>query len=254
MTRTPELAPFRVFEACRQGLLLLGLHANAMVRMGLIPFAIVCVNSVLLNYFSAAPVTPLQNFIYGLPGIAAMGWMIFGCVRLWLLNETPQAPQTDMVTRTRLLQATVIAYVLWKALMAGYEHIFIALINPEELLKNPDALNQRAGAQVALMAMLGIMLWALRFRLAPVLTAVDYSLRDYANRARGFMISLRMLGLVLICVEFPKILLLSPLLGAGTPDVLLMLIGNAATFVLELWLFAAFAAALKEMMGARTRA
>ncbi len=248
MTRTPELAPFRVFEACRQGLLLLGLHAGTLARMGMIPFAVVCINALLIAQF-ASPVTPLQNFIFGLPGIAAMGWMIFGSVRLWVLGEQAAAPQTDLPTRLRLLQATVIAYILWKALMAGYEHIFITVANPEELLKNPDAFNDRAGVQVAIMVMLGIVLWALRFRLAPVLTAVDYSLRDYARRARGFMISLRLLGLVLICAEFPKILLLSPLIGAGTPDLLLMLIGNAATFVLELWLFAAFVAALKEMTG-----
>lgn len=126
------------------------------------------------------------------------------------------------------------------------------LANPEELLKNPEAFNDKAGAQFLLLIMLGVVLWALRFRLAPVLTAVDYPLRDYVERARGFMLSLRLLGLVLVCVEFPKILLLSPLLQAGTPEVMVMLIGNAATFVFELWLFAAFCAALKMMMkGAR---
>lgn len=246
MTRLPELPPFRVFEACRQGLLLLGTHGATMARMAIVPFAILCVNTLLIAQFGGK-VGPLQNFIYGLPGIAATGWMVFTCTRLWLLGETPAAPQTDIITRARLFQATVVTYVLWKALMAGYEYLFIVLINPQDLLQNPEALNDKTGAQVALMATLGFLLWALRFRLAPVLTAVDYPLRDYIARARGFGLSLRLLGLVLVCVEFPKILLLSPLLQAGTPDIMLLLIGNAATFALELWLFASFTSALKQM-------
>lgn len=247
MTRTPELPPFRVFEACRQGLLLLGLHGATLAKMAIVPFAILCVNTLLIAQFGGR-ITPLQNFIYGLPGIAAMGWMIFTSVRLWLLGETPATPQTDIITRARLFQTTIVTYLLWKAMMAGYEQLFITLINPQAVLDNPEAFNDKSGAQVALMAVLGFLLWALRFRLAPVLTAVDYPLRDYIARARGFMLSLRLLGLVLVCVEFPKILLLSPLLHAGTPDIMVALIGNAATFALELWLFAAFTAALKEML------
>lgn len=247
MTRTPELAPFRVFDACRQGLLLLGTHGRIMLRLGVIPFAIVCVNAVAISLLGGT-VSPVQNFIYGLPGLAAMGWMIFACVRLWVLGETPSAPQADPLTRMRLLQATLVTYLLWKALMTGYEQVFFTLVNPEELLKNPQAFNDQTGTQVLIMCMLSIMLWALRFRLAPVLSALDYPLRDYIDRAGGLMISLRLLGLVLLCVEFPKILLIGPLLRAGTPDLLLMLIGNAATFTLEILLFAAFTAALKEMM------
>ncbi len=246
--RHTPLAGFSVFETCKQGLMLLGTHAGVMVRLAAVPFAIVCINALLISQISGR-VSPVQNFVYGLPGIAATAWVIFACVRLWLLGETPASLQTDTTTRARLLQTTIVTYALWKALMAGYEQIFLMLANPAELMENPDAFNDRTGVQFAIMVMLGVILWALRFRVAPVLAAVDYPLMDYVRRASGFMISLRYLGLVLMCVEFPKILIVSPLLQEGVPDTLFLVIGNAVTFVLELWLFAAFTVALKTMMG-----
>lgn len=254
MTRTPELAPFRVIEACRQGLLLLGLHGRAMARLCALPLAIVCLNAVLIGV-SADNVTPLQNFTYGLPGIAATGWAVFACVRLWVLGETQPAAPTVLMARddrARLAHTTIVTYLLWKAMMAGCEQIIALLIRPEELLQDANALAGNTNGQMIGMVLLGVTLWALRFRVAPVLAAVDFPLRDYARRATGAMLSWRLLGVVLVCVELPKLLLFAPVVNAQAPGLVLLLYGNAVTFVLELWLFASFTAALKAMMsGAR---
>lgn len=247
MTRTPELAPFRVFEACRQGLLLLGLHGQTMWRLCALPLAIVCINALLIGVL-VKDVTPLQNFIYGLPGLAATAGAVFYCVRLWVFGETPAAPLTDLATRARLLQNTVVTYLLWKAFMAASDQVVASMINPEALIADPNIATQHPNGQAFGMVMLGIALWALRYRVAPVLAAVDFSLRDYIRRAGGVMLSWRLLGVVLICVEFPKSLLLLPMVASHVPDLLLLIYGNLITFGLELWLFASFTAALKIMI------
>ncbi len=248
MTRLPAYASFRVFDACRLGFGMMADHAVALARIGAVPLAIVCANTLLITQIEDAG-TPVRNFLFGLPALAATGWMIFASVRLWALGETPAALRDDKDARAGMLQATVIAYILWKALVTAYEQVLaLSIPDPAQALQNPEGLALPPGAQILLMAFVGVLLWALRFRAVPVLTALGYPVRDYARRATGFMLSLRLLGLVMVCVEFPRMLIIAPLLKSGLGGVSLLVIGNAVTFVLELWLFAAFTAALRIMM------
>lgn len=246
MTRTPPLAPFTIFDACRQGFYLMADNASLIARMAVIPLMIVCINAAMIG--AAGGVTPLKGFIFGLPSFAATAWMIFLCVRLWMLGEIPTAPVDAPHVRRQMLQTTIVTYMLWKALTSAYDQVMITVVDPMKAIEDPAAYQGDTGLQLLLMALLGVLLWALRFRVVPVLAAVGYPLGDYARRATGFMLSLRLLALVLICVEFPRMLILSPL-AAGTVDsIIVLLIGNALTFVLEIWLFASFTAALKTMM------
>lgn len=252
MPRMHPLAPFRIFDTVQTALRLVTANASVLARLGAMPLLVVCLNAAAIA--ATGGTTPLQSFIYGLPAIFATGYMMFLATRLWLLGELPAFPVDAPATRRAHMQASVIAYTLWKALGAIYDQIMITVFNPPALLENPDALNANPGLQVLFMAMSGILLWALRFRVVPVLAAVGYPLRDYVRRANGFAISFRLLALVMICVEMPRALLLSPLLAdSSVPALIVLPAGNAVTFILEIWLFAAFCVALKTMLTEKTR-
>ncbi len=192
---------------------------------------------------------PLRLFLASLPLFILTAWFLGAAVRHWLLGETPANPIDPPAERRALLQVSVITYILWKALVAVYEQTLVHLADPETLMADPARLQEQPGAQLLLMIMMGVLFWALRFRLLPVLAAVGYPLRDYIIRANSFMLSLRMLGLVLVCVEFPKALILATLFTGGTTGVVLVTVQHILTLILEVWLFAAFVVALRQMLG-----
>lgn len=247
MSRRPSsLAPFSVFDTCRMALRLVADSRTLLLRMGLPALVAAVATGAVLS--QATDMNPLRLFIFSLPLYALTAWFLGGAVRHWLLGETPGNPVDDAPTRRALLQASVITFVLWKALVAIYEQLLVYYVDPAAL-SDPTQLQTNPAVQLPLMMVAGLLFWALRFRLLPVLAAVGYPMKDYAVRASSFMLSFRILGLVLVCVELPSALILTTIASAAKSMPLLIILQQPLRLVLETWLFAAFAVALRQMLG-----
>jgi hypothetical protein len=251
MTQRPlPLPSFSVYDACRDGLNMLLATRPHLARLAWPVLAVAVVNGVALSFLSSGG--PLRLFLLTLPAMLATGWFVAMACRLWVLGETPRPVIAGDGLRLRQLQGAVLAYLVWKAAVAIYEQAVVMIAPPQLLMNAPDALPQNPGGQLILMVMMGILFWGLRLRLAPALIAAGYPLRDYMRRATGFMLSLRLLGLVLLCSQLPRTLLMGALLAAGADRVILTVTGLCLDVVLEAWLFAAFVMALRQMMGRKT--
>lgn len=247
-TKPPALGTFSVFDACRDGFVAVRRNWRYLLAQARAPFGVCMLNIIAVGVGYTASPSPLESFLVMLPTTLATAYVIFIVARLCMLGEyAGQLPQDRALRRDRLvlLQATAIVCMLFDLGVGLSETLFAWLMGP-------NLSSQDAGAQGASLAIAGIMFWALRFAPLPVLTSIGYPLRHYALSANGVWLSFLFLGVLVLCMELPRLLLLGMVVSVTGPENLIPLVlAQVLTFGLTFWLFASYCSALQQMMKGR---
>ena len=137
-----------------------------------------------------------------LPSYFAEGWLVALVVRLAIFGERGAygppgtVQEKSSASRSRGLMAGMVFYVLTKLLLS----FFWALIdtNNGEQVQTPPP-EASVNLYIAVIALMAGMLWAFRFMWLYVPAALDYPIKDFLRRIRGYMTSVYMLGTWLLC-------------------------------------------------------
>lgn len=247
-SRPPALGTFSIFDACRDGFVAVRDNWRYLLGQARAPFGICMLNIIAVGVGFTSDPSPLETFLAMLPTTLATAYVIFIVARLCMLDERAgQLPQDRALRRDRLalLQATAIICLLFELGIGLCTSLFTWLMGPDLSAQDP-------GAQAASLAVAGVMFWALRFAPLPALAAIGYPLRHYALSANGVWLSFLFLGVLVLCMELPRLLLLGMVVSITGPDNLIPLVlSQALTFALTFWLFASYSAALRQMMKGR---
>jgi hypothetical protein len=207
---------------------------------------------------------PFELFVWSLPANLLFGGFMFEEVRLLLLGERagrhlPPEPEYR-AARTQALQGCVILWLLFNMAQTGFGGIVYWAV--DQIHKNPSS---PAGMLVFLT--LGFAVWAIRFGVVYILAAVGYPIRPFLLRVNGLGISLRLVGMSVLCI-IPVFLCMAglhtllvpengPANGPATAPVpettarVLMTVNSLLNSFSQVLLTAASAFALREILGPR---
>lgn len=197
----------------------------------------------------------LEIFLWELPGNIMLGWFLCALARLVIfgerLNTLPMQDVRFMQYRARLIKTSIFITLLIKAAYALFADMVVNLI-PTDNFEDVTIYSQ-----MILAFSLFLLFWGARFLLVPLLAAVDYPIDVFLKQAKGYSISLRVLGICTLCtVPFFVVLYLgvSMIVSDGNNVTELEKIGllvfQKPVAVLMAAVFnAGFVFALKEMLG-----
>lgn len=200
----------------------------------------------------------IEEFLWSLPATALFGWLMFQQTRLMLFGERLDNLKTDVpfvLNRQRLMRASIIVWILFKmAIMGAGIFLYWAASTATP--------GETSVQSVIGMLLIGFAFWGVRFGVAHILAAADYSIRAFIFRVNGIMISLRLIALAFLATA-PLMLILRALISLVVPGgevtattqlsgltfALLALLGTLMALASTLVLNAAAIFALKEMLG-----
>lgn len=247
---------FSIMAAVRNGYIFVAREWRYLARLAILPTGVLMITN-LAVFYNQHYLTEFLFYAISLPAMTLFGWYFFMLSRLLLLGErapfrgsTPEA----MRERHHWLKVTVIVWLLyhaWWAAFKGYCTWFS--MNPQ--------LQQSGGATMFLLLLIGAAFWSLRFSVAPILASVGYSIKSYTFQVNGIGISLRLIGLGIVClaplffVEAGLLTLMSPEpVTLATKPTVAAVAMSALLLPIELSLLAATGCyAMKEMLGRMDR-
>ena len=184
-----------------------------------------------------------------------LGWLISSIARLIVFGERLQnIPITDvrfMQYRARLIKTSIFITLLIHAFFALLFAFTLEQIPAEGAAKDPSSTTM-LGLSIGAF----LIFWGLRFVVTPVLAAVDYPIGTFLKQAQGYMISCRLLG-ILILISLPVMvimqLLANPILTTfedpGIQNLLLIALVKPFSVLVTTIINAGYIFALQEMLG-----
>lgn len=242
---------FSILAAVRNGYTFVGREAGYLGRLAVLPLGVLLITN-LAAYYNGVQPSPYMDFLLNLPARILQGWFMFIEVRLLLLGERAPLMTQDMPLlqeRHRALKLCILLWLLynaWVAVFVGYCQWFLTL-------------GPQPGGLYILVAFLLLCLhfWSVRLAVAHILGAVGYPLKEYIFRVNGYGITLRLIGLMIVC-SAPVVIVLEGVGALLVPSgekpsepVTYVLLGLACVLWMALVALMAASAsyALKEMLG-----
>lgn len=247
---------FSIMAAVRNGYIFVAREWRYLVRLAILPAGLLLITN-LTVFYNQKYLTEFLYYAVSLPYLMAFGWYIFMLSRLLLMGErAPFAASTpeQMRERHHWLKVSVIVWLLYSAWWAGFKgYCTWYTLNPQ--------LQQNGGATMFLLLLIGASFWAIRFSVAPILAAVGYPLKKFVFLVNGIGISLRLIGLAIVClspmffVEVGLLTLMSPEpVTLATKPTLAAVAMAALLMPIEISLLVATGCyAMKEMLGRMDR-
>jgi len=176
----------------------------------------------LFKSWRGTPPNGFEQYLWDLPSSIMLGWFLCLIARLIVLGEKlDNLPLRDirfMQYRAELIRSSIflsllmqaIAVVVWTAL----HHMMTTL---ETISKTDGAESIPGYMPILIFFIVGASFWCLRFLVTPLLVAVDYPLGTFLRQARGFLFSLRLVGLTMFCL-LPVLFALYVILSLIIPD------------------------------------
>jgi hypothetical protein len=250
---------FSIFEAIQKAYVFVGRERSSLLMYGAAAMALQTVTDLFVQ-FQRPESSLVEGYLWELPATFLLARFMFLETRLLLLGERPeQLPQDQayLSSRQRGLAASVISAVLFNMAMMAARVLLLAL--QESGQWGTNRLVTMAGFLV-----IGVLIWGVRFGIAPVLLAVNYPFRPVLRKTAGPMFSLRLIALGILCVLPVSFLFQTALalavsgsgaktLGDLAPAVQAGIIAGNAVFSLvsAALLTAAVAYALKQILRSR---
>lgn len=258
---------FSIFSAVKSAYIFTGREWLYLAKASLLPIGVQIIISLFVLYQRPQASFAEQN-LWDIPAALALGWFIFLVVRLMLLGERQGRLLPDrkyLSARWRAMQACVLAFVLF-SMGLDVARTAAEILWSIVAQAGPDAPGSLVnGCMLLAASVVGVILWALRFGIVPILAAVHHPIRPVLRRTRSMFFSFRLLGLSFLCA-LPISLVFELIVGTlipgaeelppklTDPQQVAIIIINAVLTVLCLALLAAGAAdALKQILGANRR-
>lgn len=248
---------FKIFTAVQAGFVDTALHWRYLVKLGGIPLVVQFFCNLAAMYLRL-DATLISNFLINLPAALTMAWLSFAFARRLVLREDLACIRRDPLFLSERMEAMRASVLLMIVFLMGMVAISALMMAAAETAQNQDA----QGMRFIFFALLGLLIWFLRYGLMPVAAAVGYPVPDLLKRLDGFMISLRVLAMTLFCALPVQILFSSFTLTIfrGATDVEMLdlaqrLAGSFIFAVMSLTTYAVLTAAaveaLRQMLGAQ---
>lgn len=208
------------------------------------------------------PENSFESYLWELPGAVMMGWFLCSLARLIVFGERlTNLPLRDirfMQYRAELTRGAIFLFLLIKAVLVIITTALGSLMGSLESLQETGGAEAVPGYMAPLIIfMLVIIFWSTRFVVTPLLVAVDYPLRTFLRQVRGFMFSLRLIGLTILCA-FPVLFFFNLIFALVIPDpqqmsqtqiMTIMVLNKPAALLTAALINAGYIFALTEMLG-----
>lgn len=229
------MASYNVTDSAMKGYTLVWNERAYLFRLAIFPVLIkfVCAMTVIINGFEFDFV---KQSLLMLPSYFADGWVMSHLVRLiylgqrWPFRPTGQ-PQNDMAMlrdRAGGIMAGTVYFALIEFLKTGVVGFMFIGAMPPGSVPDQDAVTAAAqtptnpGTALAGMVMILVTIWVVRYLWLYIPAAAGFSGREFLKRVGGFMGSIRLLGVWMVCsipILFLFILVASALMSPfQTPD------------------------------------
>lgn len=216
----------------------------------------------LFKDWRGTPENSFEQFLWDLPGAVMMGWFICSLARLIIFGEKlTNLPLRDirfMQYRAELTRTAIFLFLLIKAVLVVITTGLAGMMGSlEETSKTAGAEAVPAYMPPLIIFMLVVIFWSIRFIVTPLLVAVDYPLGTFLRQARGFMFSLRLIGLTILCA-FPVLFVFNLIFALMIPDpqqmsqmqiMTVMVLNKPAALLTAALINAGYVFALTEMLG-----
>jgi hypothetical protein len=193
---------FSIIEAVKNAHLFVGREWAYLLKAALLPVLLQAGTS-LFVYFQRPAASEIESYLWGFPATVLFAWFVFIEMRLLLLGERlDRLPKENayLVDRRRAMQASVLTGLLFYMGMAAGTSAFLNMAHDDSF--GVDWMLTSAGMMV-----LSLIFWGLRFGVVPVLASVLHPVRPFLRQVEGFMFSLRLLSMGLLCLIPPAILM-----------------------------------------------
>jgi len=254
---------FRIFTAVKNAYAFVGREWLYLLKAALLPIGVQIILSIFVQY-ERPQASLIEDNLWDIPSAMLLGWFLFLEMRLLLLGERQNRlppDRTYRADRSRAMQAAVLASVLF-SMTLNVSRSLIALLWVTVAEAAPNAADGLVnGCMMLSAAIIGAIVWGLRFGIVPILAAVHHPIRPVLRQTRSLLFSFRLLAMGLLAT-LPIIFLFQLLVGAAIPGAqdlsakltdqqqLAITIINAPLSVLCAALLAAGAAdALKQILG-----
>ncbi|TNE31137.1 MAG: hypothetical protein EP349_04395 [Alphaproteobacteria bacterium] len=209
--------------------------------------------------------TPHNNFefyLWDLPGSIMMGWFICSLARMIVFGEKlTNLPLRDirfMQYRAELTRSSIFLSLLIQAVIVVLMTALGSMMDSLETLSKAEGTESVPGYMSGLIIFMLVMIfWSARFLVTPLLVAVDYPIGTFLRQARGFLFSLRLIGLTILCA-FPVLFVFNLIFALLIPDpqhmtdiqlMMVMALNKPAYLVASALINAGYVFALIEMLG-----
>lgn len=206
------MASYNVTDSAMKGYALVWNERAYLFRLAIFPLLIkfVCAMTVIINGFEFDFV---KQALLMLPSYFADGWVMSHLVRLiylgqrWPFRPTGQ-PQNDMAMlrdRAGGIMAGTVSFALIEFLKTGMVgFMFVGAMPPGSV---PGQVDVAAAAQtptnlataLAGLGLLAVTIWMVRYLWLYIPAAAGFSGREFLKRVGGFMGSIRLLGVWMVC-------------------------------------------------------
>lgn len=197
------MVPFNFIDTAVKGYRFLMIEHELVGRMAIIPLAIKMISAILLT-MSGMDDAYLRQGLFLLPSYFAEGWLAAQVVRLAILGERwPQAGAAGNAARTRGILAGTVIYTLTMLVLSLFNALLMAAATPptpeQAAALAVEPLQPTVSVFMGLLMILTVMLWCFRLLWLYIPAALDYPALDYLRRCKGYMASVHMAGLWLLC-------------------------------------------------------
>lgn len=247
---------FSITRAVRNAYIFVGLEWRYLARIAVLPMGLNLLTELAILILIQQPSnfeepSLLSAALLNIPAIAFSAWFMFAEARLILLGERTDNLPADPAyreERQRDLSISVLIFILfYLGLMAFLNYWF--------LIHDLDPLGQNLTYTTIGLLLFCAGVWAVRFGVAHILSAVGYPVRRYIYRVNGLGISFRLLGMALLCM-LPILLammfvmmIVMPDMKSLQPSVTTVILDAPMSFAIWSVMTAAACFALKEILG-----
>lgn len=211
-----DMASFDIIDASGRSYRLVWQERHYLAQLAAVPMLVK-----LVTYMAIIALSWEKNFarqaLLFLPSYLADGWMLAHFTRLVLLDQRwPFRPSGNagidmnvLQDRTRGILGGMVTHTLIKFLMAGAIGVVVATGFAIETAHQPPSLLTAA----LMMGFLAATLWSFRLMWLYIPVSVGYPVRRFLRDVHGYMASLYMIGVWLVCF-LPVFLLVRFLISA----------------------------------------
>lgn len=257
------MSRFRIFDAVKKTYAFAGREASYLLKISIVPLALQIATSFFLR-FAREDASVFEAYLWGLPATIFSAWFVFLSLRLLLLDERLGRLPTDIAflqERHLAMRLFILMFVLFNMGMTA------ALVALAALTQNPGWQENPAVAGITLF-LIGGVIWAVRFSIAPVLASVLAPIRPAFRKLDDMLLPLRLIGLgvvTLMPLALLFVIVFEVFFGASvekaetfnltpTQEIAFILLDAPMSLLTVLLLNVAIAFALKEMLGQERRA
>ncbi|TVQ82616.1 MAG: hypothetical protein EA357_09230 [Micavibrio sp.] len=261
LTDIPPVPPhlFSILESTRAAFLFIAEEWRYLMRLA-IPVLIVQLGTALIYHlfktWRETERSGFEAFLWELPGNVLLGWFICCLARLIIFGERlgnlPVRDLRFMQYRADLIRASIFLTLLLQAAV-----VLLAEISAAFTPSGPEQEDVSGIMLILGLAITVFIFWSIRLLVTPLLAAVDYPISLFLKQARGFMFSLRLLGVIALCTipvffvfQLFAALTMSPVeTMSKTQMLVLVLLTKPVGIIISALMNAGFIFALKEMLG-----